>query len=135
MADPFLGEIKMFAGNFAPTGYALANGQILPIAQYTALFSLFGTYYGGNGTSNFALPDLRGRAPMQWGQGAGLLAYQIGELGGVPTVTLTGAQLPAHSHEFVGEDEEASKTSPNGNAIGVNPNLNGFTTPNAPGFQ
>lgn len=98
MASPFVAEIIMFAGNFAPRGHALCNGQILPIAQNTALFSLLGTTYGGNGTSNFALPDLQGRLPMHSGQGAGLTSRSLGEKAGTEIVTLTISQLPAHNH-------------------------------------
>jgi microcystin-dependent protein len=88
MANPFLGEIRMFAGNFAPSGWQLCNGQLLSISQYTALFSLLGTNFGGNGTSNFALPNLQGMAPMHQGSGAGLTPRSVGETGGTTTVTL-----------------------------------------------
>jgi len=115
--DPFLGEIRMFAGNFAPQGWALCNGQLLSIAQNTALFSLFGTTYGGNGQTTFALPNLQGRAPMHWGNGAGLTPRVLGEEAGTPTVTLTGLELPAHTHGFTAENEEASTGSPVGNAV------------------
>jgi microcystin-dependent protein len=98
MSQPFVGEIRMFGGNFAPRGNAFCNGQILPIAQNTALFSLLGTTYGGNGTTNFALPDLQGRAPMQWGQGAGLTPRSLGEQSGTPNVTLLQTQIPSHNH-------------------------------------
>jgi microcystin-dependent protein len=98
MAEPFLGEIRMFAGNFAIYGWAFCEGQLLPISQNTALFSLLGTTYGGNGTSDFALPDLRGRTPVHAGQGAGLSPYVIGQVGGAETVTLTEAQVAAHTH-------------------------------------
>lgn len=98
MSDQFLGEIRMFAGNFAPKGWAFCNGQLLPIAQNTALFSLLGTTYGGNGTTNFALPDLKDRAPMHYGQGPGLQTYDLGQQGGATTVALTVNELPAHSH-------------------------------------
>lgn len=96
--NPFIGSIAMFAGNFAPTGWALCDGQILPINQNTALFSILGTQYGGNGTTNFALPDLQSRVPVHVGQGTGLSPYAIGQAGGVESVALTEAQLPAHSH-------------------------------------
>jgi microcystin-dependent protein len=96
--DPFVAEIRMFAGNFAPTGWALCNGQILPIAQNTALFSLLGTTYGGDGRTTFALPDLRDRAPMQSGQGPGLSDRFLGEEGGQSTVTLLDSQMPIHNH-------------------------------------
>jgi microcystin-dependent protein len=115
MANPYLGEIRMFAGNFAPTGWALCNGQLLPISQYTALFSLLGTYYGGNGTSNFALPNLQGATPMNQGNGPGLTPRDVGETGGEPTVTLTQSQIPAHTHGAVGTSAAASSAAPGGN--------------------
>jgi microcystin-dependent protein len=98
MADPFLGEIRMFGGNFAPIGWALCAGQILPISQNTALFSLLGTTYGGNGTTTFALPDLRGRVPLSFGQGPGLSNYVLGQASGSENVTLISNQMPAHAH-------------------------------------
>lgn len=98
MAEPFLGEIKMFGGNFAPRGYAFCNGQLLAIAQNTALFSILGTTYGGNGQTTFGLPDLRGRAPLHQGQGPGLSNYTLGEMAGDPTVTLISNEMPAHTH-------------------------------------
>jgi|ERR1700722_16914802 microcystin-dependent protein len=98
MADQFLGEIRAVGFNFAPVGWALCNGQTLPISQNTALFSLLGTYYGGNGTSTFALPNLQGNAPLDQGNGAGLTQRVIGETGGEATVTLLTSQMPAHTH-------------------------------------
>src|SRR5687768_17205054 len=98
MSEPFIAEIVMFAGNFAPRGWAFCQGQILSIAQNTALFSLLGTTYGGNGQTTFALPDLRGRVPVGTGQGPGLPNVLLGEVSGTPTVTLLTTQLPAHSH-------------------------------------
>ena len=100
MSSPFLGEIRMFAGSFNPAGWQFCNGQLLPISQYTALFSLIGTYYGGNGTSNFALPNLQGMAPMHQGNGAGLTPRVLGETSGSATVTLSANQAPAHSHTY-----------------------------------
>jgi microcystin-dependent protein len=100
MANPYVAEIRMFAGNFAPSGWALCNGQILPISQNTALFSLLGTTYGGNGTSNFGLPNLQGCAPMHQGNGAGLTPRVLGETGGVSTVTLLASEVAAHSHIY-----------------------------------
>ena len=113
--NQYVGEIRMFAGNFAPTGWALCNGQVLPIAQNTALFSLLGTMYGGNGTSNFALPDLRGRAPVFFGMGTGLSYKDIGQKGGSETINLTGSQLPAHSHVVSAVTFNANQSSPTGN--------------------
>lgn len=98
MSNPFLAEIRIFAGNFAPKGWAMCNGQILPISQNTALFSLLGTTYGGNGTNNFALPNLQGNSPMHPGQGPGLSLHDLGESGGAAAVTLNTFELPAHNH-------------------------------------
>lgn len=98
MADPFVAEIRIFPFNFAPKGWAWCDGQLLPLSQNTALFSLLGTTYGGDGKSTFALPDLQGRAPMQPGQGPGLSLHDLGETGGSETVTLLESEIPAHSH-------------------------------------
>ena len=98
MADPFVAEIRIFPFTFAPVGWAFCDGQLLPISQNTALFSLLGTTYGGNGQSNFALPDLQGRAPMHPGQGPGLSLRDLGETGGSETVTLLESEIPAHAH-------------------------------------
>jgi microcystin-dependent protein len=101
VADPFVAEIRIFPFNFAPRGWAWCNGQILPLSQNTALFSLLGTTYGGDGKSNFALPDLEGRAPMHPGQGPGLSLHDLGETGGSDTVTLLESEIPAHSHSIL----------------------------------
>jgi microcystin-dependent protein len=101
MADPFVAEIRIFPFNFAPKAWAWCNGQLMPVSQNTALFSLLGTTYGGDGKSNFALPDLQGRAPMHPGQGKGLSLHDLGEMGGSETVTLIQSEIPAHNH-FVG---------------------------------
>ena len=98
MADPFVAEIRIFPFNFAPRGWAWCDGQLLPLSQNTALFSLLGTTYGGDGKSNFALPDLQGRAPMHPGQGPGLSLHDLGETGGSETVTLLESEIPAHTH-------------------------------------
>ncbi len=98
--DPFIGQIIMFAGNFAPQGWALCDGQQLAIAQNQALFSILGTTYGGNGQTTFALPDLRGRVPLHPGQGPGLSSYALGQSAGVESVTLSVLQIPGHTHTF-----------------------------------
>jgi microcystin-dependent protein len=98
MADPFVAEIRIFPFNFAPKGWAWCNGQLLPLSQNTALFSLLGTTYGGDGKSTFALPDLQGRAPMHPGQGPGLSLHDLGETGGSETVSLLQSEIPAHTH-------------------------------------
>lgn len=98
MSNPFVGEIRIFAGNFAPNGWALCNGQLLPISQNTALFSLLGTYYGGDGRSTFALPNFQGSVPLHQGQGPGLSERFVGESGGQANVTLLSSQMPAHAH-------------------------------------
>jgi microcystin-dependent protein len=99
MADPFVAEIRIFGFNFAPQGWAFCQGQLLPLSQNTALFSLLGTTYGGNGKSNFALPNLQGSAPMFWGQGPGLSLHDLGEMSGSENVTLLESEMPAHSHQ------------------------------------
>lgn len=98
MSEPFVAEIRIFAGNFAPRGWAFCDGQLLPVANNTALFSLIGTTYGGDGRTTTALPNLQGRAPMHPGRGPGLTARRLGEKTGVETVTLAEAQIPSHSH-------------------------------------
>jgi microcystin-dependent protein len=98
MADNFVGEIRIVPFNFAPTGWFLCNGQLLAISQYAALFSLLGTYYGGDGKSTFGLPNFQGRAPLNFGQGPGLSLYDLGETGGVTSVTLLQSQMPSHTH-------------------------------------
>ena len=99
MSDPFVAEIRMFAGNFAPTGWAQCNGQLLPISQNTALFSLLGTFYGGDGKSTFALPNLQGSTPLHQGQGQGLSEYFLGQSGGSEYVTLLQSEMPFHTHQ------------------------------------
>ncbi|HEY3044526.1 MAG TPA: tail fiber protein [Vicinamibacterales bacterium] len=115
MGDPFLGQITIFSFTFAPKGWAQCNGQLLPINQNQALFSLLGTTYGGNGQTNFALPDLRGRVSMHMGQGPGLAGYTLGERGGQESVTLTIAQMPQHRHVPVSSIAAGTETSPAGN--------------------
>jgi microcystin-dependent protein len=118
MSNPFLAEIRIFAGNFAPRGWALCDGQLMPISQNTALFSLLGTTYGGDGRSTFALPNLQGSAPMQAGQGPGLSLRDLGETGGEQTVTLLDSEMPNHNHTFVGTTANGTVTSSNGNQLG-----------------
>src|SRR6478672_10756894 len=112
MADPFVAEIRIFPFNFAPKGWAFCDGQLLPLSQNTALFSLLGTTYGGNGKSNFALPDLQGRAPMHPGQGPGLSLHDLGETGGSDTVSLLESEIPSHTHTLRGSTDDADLKAP-----------------------
>lgn len=112
MSDPFVAEIRMFGGNFAPTGWALCNGQLLPISQNTALFSLLGTFYGGDGKSTFGLPNLQGSVPLGQGQGPGLSEYFIGQTGGAPNTTLLVSEMPAHTHNLRGNFNTAEVNDP-----------------------
>jgi microcystin-dependent protein len=119
MANPFVAEIRIFAGNFAPANWSLCNGQLMAISSNTALFSLLGTFYGGNGTSNFALPNLQGMVPMHWGNGAGLSQHVIGETSGTATVTVLSQQVPQHNHVFnasSGSRGEVTTVTGNANA-------------------
>ncbi|WP_375773597.1 tail fiber protein [Archangium gephyra] len=121
MSEPFIGEIRMFTGNFAPRGWQFCQGQILSIAQNTALFSILGTTYGGNGQTTFALPDLRGRYPMQPGQGPGLSPRTLGEQGGSETVTLISTQMPAHNHGLMASNEQGNNEMPEGSVVSAYP--------------
>lgn len=127
MSEPFVAEIRIFAGNFAPRGWAFCNGQLLPVSQNTALFSLIGTTYGGDGRSTTALPNLQGRGPMHPGRGPGLTARRLGERGGVETVTLTEAQMPNHRHTAHATTETGNTNEPQSNflatALGRGANL------------
>jgi microcystin-dependent protein len=109
MADPFVAEIRIFPFNFAPKGWAFCNGQLMPISQNTALFSLLGTTYGGDGKSTFALPDMQGNAPMHPGQGPGLSLHDLGEISGSETVTLLTSEMPAHSHALMATIEDGTQ--------------------------
>ncbi len=130
MSDPYLGEIIMFAGNFAPRGWAFCDGQLLPISSYTALFSLLGTTYGGDGRTTFALPDLRGRFPMHPGNGPGLSSRRQGQIGGSETNTLTPGQLPSHSHSInLASANEGDQTSPAGNSLAISDDRNYVNDP------
>jgi microcystin-dependent protein len=112
--NPFLGQISLLGCNFAPQGWALCQGQVLSISQNSALFALLGTNFGGDGRSNFQLPDLRGRAPVGFGQGPGLSAYGIGQIGGSETISLSSANYPAHSHTLFAAASAATENTPNG---------------------
>jgi microcystin-dependent protein len=120
MSNPFVAEIRIFPFNFAPTGWAFCNGQLMPISQNTALFSLLGTTYGGDGKSTFALPNLQGSVPMQQGQGPGLSLRDLGETGGEPSVTLIQTEMPAHSHQ-ASAASDSGPTSPANNTWGTLP--------------
>jgi microcystin-dependent protein len=117
MSDPFVAEIRIFAGNFNPTGWALCNGQLIPISQNTALFALLGTYYGGDGKSTFALPNLMGSVPIFWGQGQGLTDRILGEQGGDETVTLIQSEMPFHTHLVQGVEDRGNQATPINNAL------------------
>src|SRR5881296_1936822 len=118
MADPFVAEIRIFPFNFAPKGWAFCNGQLMPISQNTALFSLLGTYYGGDGKSTFALPNLQGSAPMFWGQGPGLSDHVLGETSGVPYVSLLESEMPVHAHTLMAAPDPGDLPAPDpGNSL------------------
>lgn len=124
MAQPYVGEIRMFAGNFAPAGWMFCEGQLLPISENETLFQLIGTTYGGDGESTFQLPDLRGRIPIHQGQGPGSSSYILAETGGVEEITLTTQQMPAHSHSYLCSGDTATLTSPAGSAPAAPPDVN-----------
>jgi microcystin-dependent protein len=115
MAQPYVGEIRMFAGNFAPAGWMFCEGQLLPISEYETLFNLIGTTYGGDGQSTFALPDLRGRIPLHFGNG-----FTLAETGGAETITLTVAQITAHSHAMLATTNAGDQVNPGGNVTAQN---------------
>jgi microcystin-dependent protein len=112
MADPFVAEIRIFPFNFPPKGWAWCDGQLMPISQNTALFSLLGTTYGGDGKSTFALPDMQGNAPMHPGQGPGLSLHDLGETGGSDTITLLESEIPSHSHTFRASNQQGDVQQP-----------------------
>lgn len=129
MAQPYVGEIRMFAGNFAPAGWMFCAGQLLPIAENETLFFLIGTTYGGDGESTFALPDLQGRIPIHFGNG-----FNLAETGGVETVTLTVGQIPAHSHPLLATSSSAAQSNPANNVLArvTGTDVYGTDTPFAP---
>jgi microcystin-dependent protein len=117
MSEPYVGEIRMFGGSFAPAGWLFCEGQALPISEYETLFQLIGTTYGGDGESTFALPDLRGRIPLHQGKGPGLGNYLLGETGGAEEITLTTQQLPAHTHPLLATRSVGADASPQGSLL------------------
>src|SRR5687768_16614903 len=118
MADPFVAEIRIFACNFAPTGWAQCNGQLLPISQNTALFSLLGTFYGGDGKSTFALPNLEGSVAVEQGQGQGLSEYFLGQQGGAEFITLLESEIPFHTHSMLADPDDLPESNiATGNAM------------------
>lgn len=121
MGQPFIGQLKIFAGNFAPAGWALCDGQLLSIAENDALFSLIGTTYGGDGQTTFALPDLRGRLPLHQGHGPGLSSRTLGETGGGENVTLTLGQIPSHNHPANASTTGGNSLTPVGNVWSLDP--------------
>ena len=142
MSDQFVAEMRIFPFNFPPTGWAFCDGQLMPISQNTALFSLLGTTYGGDGKSTFGLPNMQGNAPMQQGQGQGLSDVFLGETGGTETVTLLQTEIPVHTHIFQGCDADATTANPtnqlpakglwdNGTSFGVVGAYSTTTPPNA----
>ena len=128
MAQPYVGEIRMFAGNFAPAGWMFCEGQLLPISEYETLFNLIGTTYGGDGQSTFALPDLRGRLPIHQGNG-----FILAETGGAEEITLTVNQIPAHSHPFLGNDSPGTGSTPSGATFARNASADGYSTDSSGG--
>lgn len=123
MSEPFVGEIRMFAGNFAPRGWAYCDGQLLAVSQNDALFSLLGTIYGGDGRTTFGLPDLRGRIPIHAGSGPGLSPRRLGSKGGAEQVTLTVNQLPSHTHPMQASQQNALQANPQDNVLATAPSI------------
>jgi microcystin-dependent protein len=121
VGQPYVGEIRIFAGNFAPAGWMSCDGQTLPISEYDTLFTLIGTTYGGDGESNFNLPNLQSRVPIHWGTAPSGATYQIGEQGGTENVTLTSQQMPVHTHPMLGSATGANANKPAGNAFATIP--------------
>ena len=130
MSEPFVGEIRMFAGNFAPRGWAFCDGQLLAVSQNDALFSLLGTIYGGDGRTTFGLPDLRGRVPIHAGSGPGLSPRRLGAKAGTENVTLTVNQLPSHSHTPSVSTAAGTENNPQGKFLGASPTVRVFRPEN-----
>ncbi|RYD66793.1 MAG: phage tail protein [Sphingomonadales bacterium] len=125
MAQPYVGEIRMFAGNFAPAGWMFCEGQLLPISENETLFQLVGTTYGGDGQETFSLPDLRGRVPIHMGTRAGI-TYSLSEASGVESVTLTSQQIPSHTHPMLASSGASTTNNPGGNILGASPSVDLF---------
>jgi microcystin-dependent protein len=135
MAQPYVGEIRMFAGNFNPNGWAFCDGQLLPISENETLFQLIGTTYGGDGESTFALPNLQSRVPMHFGTGPDGVTYQMAEAGGVETVTLSTQQIPSHNHAFLASTGSGNQNDPNPQRVlASSPSVDLFSA-NAPDVQ
>jgi microcystin-dependent protein len=132
MSQPYVGEIRMFAGNFAPAGWMFCQGQTLPISEYETLFNLIGTTYGGDGQSTFQLPDLQGRVPVHIGTGGGLSTYSLGQNGGTESVTLTTQQIPNHNHQLLATDSGPQLSPLNGVPAVANSTLKGTNVYNPP---
>ncbi|MFN2588459.1 MAG: phage tail protein [Actinomycetota bacterium] len=134
MAQPFVGEIRIFAGNFAPVGWELCNGQLVPISENEALFQLIGTTYGGDGEETFGLPNLQSRLPIHQGQGSGLSSRTLGEMAGVESVTLTTQQMPAHTHPMIASLNAGASSNPGGQVLAAGTNVQFFRAiaPNTP---
>ena len=126
--DPFVAEIRILGFNFAPKGWAFCDGQLMPISQNTALFSLLGTTYGGDGKSTFALPDMQGNAPMHPGQGPGLSLHDLGETGGSETVTLLESEIPSHAHALTADPNVAETPDPTINSLARGSSINAYQT-------
>ena len=134
MAQPYVGEIRMFGGNFAPLGWMFCAGQLLPISEYETLFNLIGTTYGGDGQETFALPNMQGRIPVHMGTNAGT-TYQLGETYGVESVTLNIQQIPRHNHMMACNGQAAGAKSPNGAFLGRNASTDGYSNDTSAGLQ
>ena len=134
MSSPFIGEIRMFAGNFAPVGWAFCDGSLIPISENDALFNLIGTTYGGDGQTTFALPDLRSRVPVHAGNGPGLSTYSLGQAGGVEQVTLTTQQLPSHGHAVIASTNAGTQGVPTGGVLAASTSVALYNS-NAPNNQ
>jgi len=129
--DPFVAEIRIFPFNFPPKGWAFCDGQILPLSQNTALFSLLGTTYGGDGKSNFALPNMQGNVPMHPGQGPGLSLHDLGETGGSDTVSLLESEIPSHAHSLVASGNDGTERTPNGQLLAGGVGISAYQIPGA----